>query len=413
VVAERIVEEIAFALGEDPLTIRQRNFYGPGRDVTPYHQRVEDNILPRLVAELEASSDYRARRAAILDFNAQGGVARRGIALTPVKFGISFTATWYNQAGALVHIYKDGSVGLNHGGTEMGQGLFTKVAQVVASALQVDLARIRVTATATDKVPNTSATAASSGADLNGMAALDACRKLKARLVAFASDRWDVAADAVAFAPNEVRVGDAAIPFDAFVKEAYMARVALSATGFYKTPKIHWDRANGQGRPFYYFAYGAAVSEVEIDTLAGEYQVTRTDILHDVGRSLNPAIDLGQVEGGFVQGMGWLTTEELWWDADGRLRTHAPSTYKIPLASDRPRRFNVALADWSENREMTIRRSKAVGEPPIILAISVVEALSMAVASVADYRVCPRLDTPVTPERVLMAVEGLRAAGDG
>jgi xanthine dehydrogenase large subunit len=413
VVAERIVEEIAFALGEDPLTIRQRNFYGPGQDVTPYHQRVEDNILPRLVAELEASSDYRARRAAILDFNAQGGVARRGIALTPVKFGVSFTATWYNQAGALVHIYKDGSVGLNHGGTEMGQGLFTKVAQVVASALQVDLARIRVTATATDKVPNTSATAASSGADLNGMAALDACRKLKARLVAFASDRWDVAADAVAFAPNEVRVGDAAIPFDAFVKEAYMARVALSATGFYKTPKIHWDRANGQGRPFYYFAYGAAVSEVEIDTLAGEYQVTRTDILHDVGRSLNPAIDLGQVEGGFVQGMGWLTTEELWWDADGRLRTHAPSTYKIPLASDRPRRFNVALADWSENREMTIRRSKAVGEPPIILAISVVEALSMAVASVADYRVCPRLDTPVTPERVLMAVEGLRAAGDG
>jgi xanthine dehydrogenase large subunit len=295
----------------------------------------------------------------------------------------------------------------------MGQGLFTKVAQVVASALQVDLARIRVTATATDKVPNTSATAASSGADLNGMAALDACRKLKARLVAFASDRWDVAADAVAFAPNEVRVGDAAIPFDAFVKEAYMARVALSATGFYKTPKIHWDRANGQGRPFYYFAYGAAVSEVEIDTLTGEYQVTRTDILHDVGRSLNPAIDLGQVEGGFVQGMGWLTTEELWWDADGRLRTHAPSTYKIPLASDRPRRFNVALADWSENREMTIRRSKAVGEPPLILAISVVEALSMAVASVADYRVCPRLDTPVTPERVLMAVEGLRAAGDG
>lgn len=413
VVAERIVEEIAFALGEDPLTIRQRNFYRPGRDVTPYHQRVEDNILPRLVAELEASSDYRARRAAILDFNAQGGVARRGIALTPVKFGVSFTATWYNQAGALVHIYKDGSVGLNHGGTEMGQGLFTKVAQVVASALQVDLARIRVTATATDKVPNTSATAASSGADLNGMAALDACRKLKARLVAFASDRWDVAADAVAFAPNEVRVGDAAIPFDAFVKEAYMARVALSATGFYKTPKIHWDRANGQGRPFYYFAYGAAVSEVEIDTLTGEYQVTRTDILHDVGRSLNPAIDLGQVEGGFVQGMGWLTTEELWWDADGRLRTHAPSTYKIPLASDRPRRFNVALADWSENREMTIRRSKAVGEPPLILAISVVEALSMAVASVADYRVCPRLDTPVTPERVLMAVEGLRAAGDG
>jgi len=411
--AERIVEEVAFALGRDPLDIRKRNFYGPGRDVTPYHQTVEDNILPRLVDQLESSSDYRARRAAILDFNARGGIHRRGIALTPVKFGISFTATWYNQAGALVHIYKDGSIGLHHGGTEMGQGLFTKLAQVVASELQVDIGRIRLSATATDKVPNTSATAASSGADLNGMAAKDACDQLRARLAAFAAAEWGVAGDAVTFAPNEVRAGDRAIPFDTLIKRAYMARVHLSAAGFYKTPKIHWDRARGTGRPFHYFACGAAVSEVEIDTLTGEYRLERVDILHDAGKSLNPAIDLGQVEGGFVQGMGWLTTEELWWDGAGQLRTHAPSTYKIPLASDRPRVFDVALAEGTANREMTIRRSKAVGEPPLILAVSVVEALSMAVASVAGYRECPRLDTPVTPERVLMAVERLKGAGHG
>jgi len=404
---ERIIEEIAYALGRDPLEIRKANFYAPGRDVTPYHQRVEDNILPRLVEELEANSDYAARRRAVLDFNAKGGVIRKGIALTPVKFGISFTATWYNQAGALIHIYRDGSIHLNHGGTEMGQGLNTKVAQVVADAFQVDLGRIRITRTTTEKVPNTSATAASSGSDLNGMAALDACDQIKARLVAFAAGKWGVAPDRVVFAPGEVRIGAEAVPFEAFIAEAYLARVQLSAAGFYKTPDIHWDRAAGKGRPFYYFAYGAACSEVSVDTLTGEYRVDRVDILHDVGRSLNPALDRGQVEGGFIQGMGWLTTEELWWDDKGRLRTHAPSTYKIPLASDRPRVFNVALADWSENREMTIKRSKAVGEPPLMLAMSVFEALSMAVASVADYRECPRLDAPATPERMLMAVERL------
>ncbi|WP_370634981.1 xanthine dehydrogenase molybdopterin binding subunit [Roseivivax sp. GX 12232] len=411
VAAERMIEEIAYALGRDPLDVRKANFYRKGRDLTPYHQEVTDNVILRLVEELETSADYRARRAEILAFNRENPVIRRGIALTPVKFGISFTATHFNQAGALIHVYNDGSIHLNHGGTEMGQGLNTKVAQVVADAFQVDIDTIRITATTTEKVPNTSATAASSGSDLNGMAALDAAEQIKARLVGFACESRGVAADAVRFLPNAVAIGDEVVPFAAFVKQAYMARVQLSAAGFYKTPDIHWDRASGTGRPFYYYAYGAACSEVEIDTLTGEYRVLRTDLLHDVGRSLNPDLDRGQVEGAFVQGMGWLTTEELWWDEAGRLRTHAPSTYKIPLASDAPRIFNVDLVSWNANAERTIKRSKAVGEPPFMLGISVLEALSMAVASVADYRTCPRLDTPATPERVLMAVERLKGQG--
>ncbi len=412
IAAERIMEEIAYHRGLDSLDVRKRNFYGEaGRDVTPYHQTVEDNIAPRIVRELEESADYQARRRAVLEWNARGGVIRKGIALTPVKFGISFTATWYNQAGALLHIYSDGSIQLNHGGTEMGQGLNTKVAQVVADALQVDIDRIKITRTTTEKVPNTSATAASSGSDLNGMAAQDAARQIRERLTAFAAERWQCDAAQVRFVANAVEVAGETIPFAEFIREAYMARVHLSAAGFYKTPKIHWDRATGKGRPFYYYAYGAACSEVSVDTLTGEYRVDRTDILHDVGKSLNPIIDKGQVEGAFIQGMGWLTTEELWWDEKGQLRTHAPSTYKIPLASDRPRSFNVKLATWSENREQTIKRSKAVGEPPFMLGISVFEALSHAVASVADYRECPRLDAPATPERVLMAIERLSRAG--
>ncbi|NOE20113.1 xanthine dehydrogenase molybdopterin binding subunit [Ruegeria atlantica] len=410
VAAERMIEEIAYATGQDPLDVRKANFYGTkDRNVTPYHQEVEDCILDRLVGELEETSEYRQRRQDIIAFNKTSPVLKKGIALTPVKFGISFTATWYNQAGALVHVYNDGSIHLNHGGTEMGQGLNTKVAQVVAEAFQVDFNRIKITKTTTEKVPNTSATAASSGTDLNGMAALNAVEQIKERLVKFASETWSVSPEEVVFHANQVHIGQDVLAFDAFIKQAYLARVQLSAAGFYKTPKIHWDRAKGQGRPFYYFAYGASCSEVTIDTLTGEYRVDRTDLLHDVGRSLNPVLDKGQVEGAFIQGMGWLTTEELWWDDAGRLRTHAPSTYKIPLASDRPRIFNVNLADWSENRELTIKRSKAVGEPPFMLGISVFEALSMAVASVADYRECPRLDAPATPERVLMAVARLQA----
>jgi len=410
---ERFIEEIAYAVGKDPLEVRKLNFYGQpgsGRTLTPYHQEVEGNIIGRIVDELEQSADYQARRNAIVEFNRNNRFIRKGIALTPVKFGISFTLTAFNQAGALVHIYQDGSIHLNHGGTEMGQGLYTKVAQVLADSFQVDIERVKITATTTGKVPNTSATAASSGSDLNGMAAYDAARQIKERLVAFAAEKWAVPPTDVVFLPNRVRVGDKEFPFPDFVKQAYFARVQLSAAGFYKTPKIHWDRAAGRGTPFYYYSYGAACSEVSIDTLTGEYMMERTDILHDVGRSLNPVIDIGQVEGAFVQGMGWLTTEELWWDDKGRLRTHAPSTYKIPLASDRPKIFNVRLAEWSENTEATIGRSKAVGEPPFMLAISVLEALSMAVASIANYRVCPRLDAPATPERVLMAVERMKKA---
>lgn len=410
IAGERMIEEIAYAVGKDPLEVRKANLYeAGGRDVTPYHQTVEDNIASRVIAELEGSSDYAARRQAILDFNRNSEIVKKGIALTPVKFGISFTATWYNQAGALVHIYNDGSIHLNHGGTEMGQGLNTKVAQVLADEFQVDLDHVKITATTTGKVPNTSATAASSGSDLNGMAAANAAGQIKDRLIDFAAEEFGVPPEQVEFEPNTVRVGNQRIAFPDFIKQAYMARVQLSAAGFYKTPKIHWDRAAGKGRPFYYFAYGASVSEVSVDTLTGEYHVDRVDILHDVGRSLNPALDIGQIEGGFVQGMGWLTTEELWWDKDGRLRTHAPSTYKIPLASDVPPIFNVELADWSANRENTIRRSKAVGEPPFMLAMSVLEALSMSVASLDDYRTCPRLDTPATPECVLFAAERMRA----
>ncbi len=410
--AERIIDEVAFALGKDPLEIRKKNLYGTDdRNVTPYHQTVEDNVAERIIAELEESSDYAARRREIAAFNAKSPVIKRGLALTPVKFGISFTATHFNQAGALVHVYTDGSVHLNHGGTEMGQGLYTKVAQVVAEEFQIDIDQVKITATTTGKVPNTSATAASSGSDLNGMAAQDAARQIKTRLIDFASEAHDVPKDQVVFLPGRVRIGNREIPFADLIREAYMARIQLSAAGFYKTPKIHWDRDKGQGRPFYYFAYGAACAEVSVDTLTGEYMVERVDILHETGRSLNRAIDIGQIEGGFIQGMGWLTTEELVWDGKGRLRTHAPSTYKVPLTSDRPKVFNVALADWAENAEPTVHRSKAVGEPPFMLAMCVLHALSDAVASVADHTVCPRLDAPATPERVLMAVERMKAEG--
>jgi xanthine dehydrogenase large subunit len=412
--AERVIDEVAFAVGKDPLEIRKLNFYDEmgvdgHRNLTPYHQKVEDCIIQRIVAELEQTADYDHRRREISAFNANSRFVKRGLALTPVKFGISFTKTESNQAGALVHVYTDGSVHMNHGGTEMGQGLHLKVAQVVAEEFQIDLGRVRITATTTAKVPNTSPTAASSGADLNGMAAQDAARQIKKRLIDFAAERYGVPREQIVFLPNRVRVGNQEITFNDLVRQAYIARIQLSAAGFYKTPKIHWDRSKGRGHAFYYYAYGAACSEVSVDTLTGEYVVERTDILHDVGRSLNPAIDLGQIEGGFIQGMGWLTTEELVWDDRGRLRTHAPSTYKIPLASDRPKIFNVALTDWSQAYEPTIHRSKAVGEPPLPLGLAVLHALSDAVASVADHRFCPRLDAPATPERVLMAIERLKA----
>lgn len=406
---ERVIDAIAADLGLDPLQVRLANLYGgEGRNVTPYHMSVEDNVLPELMAELTTSSGYAGRRQAIEAFNRASSVIKRGIALTPVKFGISFTTSFLNQAGALVHVYKDGSIHLNHGGTEMGQGLFIKVAQVVADAFRVDLGRVKISATNTGKVPNTSATAASSGSDMNAMAALDACNKIKQRLVAFAAEKYAVAQDEICFEHERWRMGDCQRTFPEVVMEAYLGRVSLSATGYYRTPKIHYDRATASGRPFLYFAYGAAVAEVEVDTLTGEHRLRQVDILHDVGRSLNPAIDMGQIEGGFVQGAGWLTSEELWWDRQGALRTHAPSTYKIPVSSDVPQAFNVRIWQGGENREPTIHRSKAVGEPPLMLAISVHSAINQAIASVTPCRRIPSLDAPATPERVLLCIERLR-----
>ncbi|MEJ5231709.1 MAG: xanthine dehydrogenase molybdopterin binding subunit [Geminicoccaceae bacterium] len=408
-VAERIVEEVAFATGLDPLEVRRRNLYREG-DLTPYHQPIEDVPLEAILGELAQRAGYRERRRAIAAFNATSPVLKKGLALTPVKFGISFTATWYNQAGALLYVYRDGSVLLAHGGVEMGQGLFVKVAQVVAHELALDLDRIRLATTDTGKVPNTSATAASSGSDLNGMAAQAAARTLKERLTAFAVERWSVPAEQIVWLPGRLRVGNQEIPWEDLVAEAYRARVQLWASGFYRTPEIHWDRKAGRGRPFYYFACGAACAEVTVDTLTGTHRIDRVDVLHDCGRSLNPAVDLGQIEGGLVQGIGWLTSEELVWDERGRLRTHGPSTYKIPTAGDRPRIVNIALFEGAPNRKPTIHRSRAVGEPPLMLATAVLHAIADAVASLAGHRVCPRLDPPATPEAVLAAVERVRGA---
>ncbi len=403
VFAERMMEEIAIELGVDALDVRKRNLYGKGRDVTPYGQKITDNIALDVISQLEKTSDYRRRRKDIDAFNAKSPFIKKGLSLTPVKFGISFTLTMLNQAGALVHVYTDGSVQVNHGGTEMGQGLYIKVAQVVAEQFGIPLEKVRITATTTDKVPNTSPTAASAGSDLNGMAAKDACEKIKARLVVHLAKKWRVAKTKINFANGAVTSGKHSISFKDLAKEAHATRISLSSNGFYATPKIHWDRTKAKGRPFLYFAYGAACAEVAIDTLTGEMKVLRADLLHDVGTSLNPAIDIGQIEGAFVQGMGWLTTEELVFDKDGRLRTHAPSTYKIPCASDVPRDFRTSLYDSKGNRENTIYRSKAVGEPPLMLGIAVWTAVFNAVASVNLGKI-PNLQTPATPEAILKAV---------
>jgi xanthine dehydrogenase large subunit len=407
---ERIMDDVAAHLGVDPLAVRIANLYGPGRDVTPYGMTITDNIAPQLIARLRTDSRYDARREAIAAFNAANPVLKKGIALTPVRFGISFTTTHLNQAGALVHVYADGSIQINHGGTEMGQGLYIKVAQVVADVFALPVGQVRITATRTDKVPNTSATAASSGADLNGMAAYNAAMTIRDRLTAFAARSFGCEETAVLFTPDGVQVGSERLDFGTLCRKAHMGRIALSSTGYYATPDIAYDRATHKGRPFYYFAYGAAVAEVAIDTLTGEHKVLAVDILHDVGKSLNPVIDIGQIEGGFLQGQGWLTTEELLWDDKGRLLTHSPATYKIPTASDRPRHLSIRLWD-GENVQPTINRSKAVGEPPFMLANSVFSALNQAIAATApDKRSLPPLDAPATPERILHAIASHRAA---
>ena len=431
---ERVMDHIAHHLGRDPLAVRRANYYaeatpaaggagglsaprftfgehppedlsGKRKQTTPYGMEVDDFILHALTGRLAETAEYDQRRQAMADWNAANPVLKRGLALTPVKFGISFTLTHLNQAGALVHVYQDGSVHLNHGGTEMGQGLFQKVAQVAAARFGLDVGAVKITATDTGKVPNTSATAASSGSDLNGMAVKAACDTIRDRMAAHLAGLHQVDAGAVRFEGGRVIVAEASYSFAEAAQMAYAARVSLSSTGFYATPKVQWDRIKGHGRPFFYFAYGAALTEVVIDTLTGENRILRADLLHDAGNSLNPALDIGQIEGGYVQGAGWLTMEELVWDDKGRLRTHAPSTYKIPAVSDRPAVFNVALWDGA-NREDTIYRSKAVGEPPLMLGISALMAISDAVAACGPGY--PALDAPATPERILAAVQSVR-----
>jgi xanthine dehydrogenase large subunit len=408
IMIEMIMDVIAAHLRREPLEIRRCNFYGDmQRNVTPYGQVVLGNRTVPIVDELVRTSDYHRRGREIAAWNATHPHIRRGIALSPVKFGISFTATIYNQAGALVQVYTDGSVLLNHGGTEMGQGLFTKVAQVVACEFGLPLSAVRVSATDTSKVPNTSATAASSGADLNGKAAQAAAQTIRERLVQFACEHHQVAAADVRFAEGHVQVGSRRFTFAEFVLQAYRGRVSLSSTGYYRTPRIQWDNARMTGQPFFYFAFGAAVTEVAVDTLTGESRLLRVDILHDAGKSLNPAIDMGQIEGGFLQGVGWLTSEELWWDAKGQLRTHAPSTYKIPSVSDWPSIANVKLFEGHPNHEDTIYQSKAVGEPPLMLAISALLAIRQAVASCGAEGAQVELNAPATPEAVLRAIEAV------
>src|SRR6202167_3530200 len=408
-VIEHILDEIARALGLDALDVRGANFYGlHSRNVTHYGQTVEDNVICEIVHELADTSRYRERRKRIAEWNAANAIVKRGLALTPVKVGISFTATMFNQAGALLHVYSDGTVLLNHGGTEMGQGLYIKVAQVVASELGLPLSAIRVTGADTSKVPNTSASAASASTDLNGKAAQAAARTIRERLVEYACGAYDVQPTEVRFHDGRVAIGEREITFAELVGRAYQARVSLSSTGFYKTPKIDWDKKALRGRPFFYFAYGAAVSEVALDTLTGETQLLRIDILHDVGTSLNAAIDRGQIEGGFLQGVGWLTSEELWWNERGELQTHAPSTYKIPTARDWPAQATVRMFEGVPNREETIHRSKAVGEPPLMLAMSAFHAIRDAIASCGPTDSPLDLAAPATPEAVLRAIGALR-----
>jgi xanthine dehydrogenase large subunit len=408
IAAEAMLDDIARHLRRDPLAVRKRNFYAPGRDTTPYHQTVEHFRLPAMLEQLEDSAELAARRTAVDAFNAKSPIIKKGLAVMPVKFGVSFNVPSMNQAGALVMVYTDGSVLVNHGGIEMGQGLYTKIAQVTAEVFQLPLARIRVSSTRTDKVPNTSPTAASSGTDLNGMATKLAAETIRGRMAEVAATHFAVPIDNVRFENGEIRSGNHHIGFAELAELCHLQRVSLSANGFYRTPKIHFDRKTMTGRPFFYFAHGVAATEVAVDTLTGEWKCLRVDILHDVGKSLNPAIDRGQIEGAFLQGLGWLTMEELVWDKDGRLLTHAPSTYKIPTARDLPRDFRVELLANADNPEATVYRSKAIGEPPLMLAISVWLALRDAVAAIAAPGARPTLGAPATPERILAAIETAR-----
>ena len=415
VVLEDAIEHIARTLHTTPEAVRRRNLYGPNTGLeTPYGQKLDGDLTARCITELERHSGWETRRREIDAFNRKSAVIKRGLGMFPLKFGISFTKAFLNQAGALVHVYADGSIRLNHGGTEMGQGLFIKVAQVVAEVFQVDIDRIAITSTSTGEVPNTSPTAASTGSDLNGWAAYNAAMTLRTRMSELAAEQFGTSPDKIEFRDNHVHIGapgsNRTLEFGELAKLCWLNRVSLSATGFYKTPGLEWDQQKMKGRPFFYFVHGAAAAEVAIDTLTGEARVLRVDIVQDCGRPLNPAIDLGQIEGGFVQGMGWLTNEELWWDAEGRLRTVGPSTYKIPGSRDVPPVLNVRILEDAPAAGASIYGSKGIGEPPLLLATAVWTALKDAIGSLADHRIPVALDAPATPERILAAVESVRAA---
>ena len=407
---ENIIDHIANSLKRDPAEIRRRNFYQKKKkNITHYNMKIEDNVMHEIYDQLIKSSNYKSRQLSIKKFNEKNTYIKKGIAITPVKFGISFTTWHLNQAGALVHIYSnDGSVHVNTGAIEMGQGTYTKIAQLVANELGLNFSRVKVSATRTDKVPNTSASAASSTTDLNGAAALNAISKIKMNLSAYIKRKYKIKNGEGIYENGIVKFKGKSFKFNSLIKEAYLNRVSLSSSGFYATPKIHFDKKNFKGRPFLYFCYGAAVSEVMIDALTGENKIIRTDILHDAGKAINPAIEIGQIEGGFVQGAGWLTMEEVNWKSNGQITTHSPSTYKIPAASDMPEKFNVEIFKKGKNVEQVINKSKTTGEPPLMLAMSVFYAIKNAIASVGNYAFYPNLDAPATPEKILMSIDKLK-----
>ncbi len=416
---ETIIDRIARELRRDPAEIRRKNFYGQkDRNVTHYGQTIEHNRLPLIYDRIMASSGYAERRSEIAAFNSAHEFEKRGIALTPVKFGISFTTTFLNQAGALVNIYQDGTLLVNHGGTEMGQGLNTKIAQIAAAEMGVSIDRVKVNATNTSRVPNTSATAASSGSDMNGMAVKNAVDVLKQRIacelaLVFSEKNPGRPSDPASIKFENNRIFDSGHPdreigFAEAMQMMNLRQVSLSSTGFYRTPGIGWDKAKGWGKPFFYYSYGMAVTEVSVDVLTGRHTVLRTDIVQDVGDSINAGIDMGQVEGGYVQGLGWCTTEEIKWDEKGNLMTHSPDTYKIPTVRDIPADFRVTLLEGMPNPAGTIRRSKAIGEPPFMLALSAWLAIKDAVAAVAGNRTEPEFSLPATNEVILCSIENLR-----
>ena len=414
-VIENIIDRIARYLKIDATEIRYRNFYQINKNnITHYGQKIENNRLFKIYDELIKSSNYFERRKEVSEFNSINEFHKKGIALSPVKFGISFTTAFLNQAGALVHIYKDGTVQVNHGGIEMGQGLNTKILGIAAIELGINPDEIIVTSTNTSKVPNTSATAASSGSDLNGMAVKNAIEKLKKRLIEIAykiiSENNIIKKEDIIFHEDYVfdkNFPGAKISFKKLINSAYLKQISLSATGFYRTPGIHFDKKKAKGKPFYYYAFGMSVSEVQVDTLTGAHKILRTDILHDAGNPLNEEIDIGQIEGGFVQGVGWCTTEEMKWDKKGKLLTFSPDTYKIPLITDIPQDFRVKLLKDAPNVNV-IKKSKAVGEPPFMHCFSVWLAIKDAISSVGNHQIEPELSIPATNEKIVLAIEKIK-----